>query len=247
MIISASRISGILFLEIVVLVLTLLSLCIYVERERERERAPVAILAQVTTCALLLEGAFVGRGPSPGRVRPFLAGGWTLFFEWRLEAHRATFPAQTPQTSLWETEICPGENVYGRGGYIARSIHTRMGVEFNMGLGRVLLLREFRTFAAMARTGNAEVPIEIDADISTLGSESGGNRAEGPSPTKKRERPFEGEQDRPDGRRPDVGRSALSSRFGSTGFAESAGKDADSGSTSVPEVRSHLEHGEDPP
>ena len=74
-----------------------------------------------------------------------------------------------------------------------------MGVECNMGLGRVLLLREFRTFAAMAKTGNAEVPIEIDADINNLGSESGGNRAEGPSPTKKRERPLGGEQDRREG------------------------------------------------
>ena len=92
-----------------------------------------------------------------------------------------------------------GQNVYGRGGYVARSIHTRMGVECNMGLGRVLLLREFRTFAAMAKTGNAEVPIEIDADINNLGSESGGNRAEAPSPTKKRERPLGGEQDRREG------------------------------------------------
>ena len=66
-------------------------------------------------------------------------------------------------------------------------------------LGRVLLLREFRSLAAMAKTGNAEVPIETDADISNLGSESGGNRAEGPSPTKKRERPLGGEQDRPEG------------------------------------------------
>ena len=169
-----------------------LSLCRFqrLQRERERESEGRSHFGSSHHLCSPSGGRIRWTRPLSGEGKALPGGGWTLFFEWRLEAHRATFPAQTPQASLWETEICPGENVYGRGGYVAKSIQTRMGVECNMGLGRVLLLREFRTFAAMAKTGNAEVPIEIDADINNLGSESGGNRAEGPSPTKKRERPL---------------------------------------------------------